>query len=241
MSLTDSWCLADLVQAPAARVPSLTPVPVPSPAAALRSERERIAMDLHDGVIQSLFAVGLSLTGREAETDTGSLRRCLTDAVTSLDDTITDLRRYVSALRGTPGGPRQLVEDLQAVADQFGVPGVDISVRVDPWAASLLAGRAETIVNAAREAVSNAVRHGRPRSVWIALEVEARQIVLEVADDGCGFDPDAAAKGSGLSNLARRAANLGGSLELRSRDGLGTIVRLVLVDGSKNGAHGVAG
>ncbi len=194
-------------------------------------ERERIAMDLHDGVVQALFAVGLSLQAAERSGDDGAqLPSRLSSAITSIDRTIRDLRHYIFDLRPVDEADRQVESALRSLADTFGrCDGVSLSVKIEPQAASILAPRGAHVVHAAREAVSNAVRHAGTAIIDLRLALEGGDAVLEVIDHGRGFDPAGAlGRGSGLSNLRSRAAALGGTCRIDTGPGQGTRVQILV-------------
>lgn len=195
---------------------------------ALLEERERIAMELHDGVVQTLFAAGLSLQV-EGEDEPEDMRRCRFDAVTSIDRAIRDLRNYIYGLRPEDLADRHLERALRDVAASFErSSGIEITSSIEAKAASALAHRSDTVLQAAREAVSNAVRHSGARRIELRFYLDGGDAIVEVADDGRGFDPVQAAGGNGrgLANLSSRAQALGGLLEIEAVDGGGTIVRL---------------
>jgi signal transduction histidine kinase len=193
---------------------------------AVLEDRERIATELHDGAIQSLFALGMSLQAAEGLADP-AVRERLTTAVNMIDAVIRDLRNYIFGLR--PGGVADvhLERSLRGLAEEFS-GGVEIAADVDPDTAARLAGRAADLLQAAREALSNAVRHAGAGRVDLVLRREDDRAYLEVHDDGTGFDPEAVTgRGQGLGNLRARGDRLGGSLEIES-GGEGTTVRLTV-------------
>lgn len=196
---------------------------------AVLEDRERIAKELHDGVVQVLFSVGMGLQGAEGLVDDPeSIRKRLAQAVSAIDDVIRDLRNYIFGLGPAGIADRQLDRALQDLVDEFR-RGSDVAIRleVDPRAASALTPHAADILQAAREAVSNAVRHGEPETLSVTLVLEDGSVVLEIEDDGRGFDPGAVGGGGrGLSNLRKRAEAAGGELEILSKEGAGTTLRL---------------
>jgi signal transduction histidine kinase len=199
---------------------------------AVLEDRERIAQELHDGVIQSLFAVGMSLQATGAVTDDAeAVRHRLSTAVDDIDRVIRELRNYIFGLGGGLAD-RELDRALRDLADEIR-RGSDVAVRVDvnAEAAARLASRATDVLQFAREALSNAVRHSGAATVSLVLSREAASLVLEVEDDGRGFDPDAAAgRGRGLGNLRSRSEALGGKFEIDTGSGRGTRVRLEVAD-----------
>ncbi len=194
---------------------------------ALLEERERIAMELHDGVVQTLFAVGLSLQIEDAD-ESEDMRRRRFDAVTSIDRAIRDLRNYIYGLRPDDLADRHLERALRDVASSFQLSsGIEITSSIQPKAASALAHRSDTVLQAAREAVSNAVRHSGARRIELRFFLDGGDAIIEVADDGRGFDPDrVSGNGRGLANLGSRARTLEGVLEIEPVNGGGTMVRL---------------
>ena len=197
----------------------------------LLEERERIAMDLHDGVIQALFVVGLTLQGAEsAIDDAAEMRVRLEDAIASIDRAIRDLREYIFGLRPLEE-EAQLERALRDVAVIFERAGnLSISVGVDPAAAARLEPVAAEIIQIAREAMSNALRHSGGAHLDLRLtSTPGDGVMLEISDDGTGFDPgQAKGRGNGLANLATRAEAVGGSLDLDAAPGRGSTVRIVL-------------
>ena len=194
---------------------------------ALMEDRERIAKEIHDDVIQSLFAEGMALQAALSMThDPDAIETRLNHAVDNIDRVIRSLRNYIFALRPGMMADRQLDIALRRLAQDF-EGGAAIAVRTEPEAVALLAGQATDILQAAREALSNAVRHGLPSNVTLVLERRGDALVLEVADDGKGFDPAAVAgEGHGLGNLRARADSLGGTLTISSEPDAGTVVTI---------------
>ncbi|MCD6021806.1 MAG: sensor signal transduction histidine kinase [Actinomycetia bacterium] len=189
-------------------------------------ERERIAKELHDGVIQSLFAVGMSLQGLATATNDEHMTRRLEAAVEDVDHSIRDLRNYIFGLRPGILADRQLDQALKEMASEFGArSGVVTVVDVDSEAASQLASIAGDVVQLAREALSNVGRHGAATTCRVSLQRGDAGLFLEIDDDGRGFDVDMTTWGMGLSNLRARVETLGGVLQVESTPGEGTTVR----------------
>jgi signal transduction histidine kinase len=198
---------------------------------ALLEERERIAMELHDGVVQALFVVGLSLQAAErVADDADQMRLRLGRAIDSIDRAIRDLRNYIFGLGPAELGDRHLERALREVIGDIERSGrVSTSVELDPRAASALAPRSDTVIQAAREALTNAVKHSDGDQVGLRFVAVGKDVLLEVSDNGRGFDVDALRRngiGHGLTNLQARAEDLGGVLEIDSSAGEGTRVRV---------------
>jgi signal transduction histidine kinase len=192
-------------------------------------ERERIGKELHDGVIQSLFAVGMNLQGMAAATEDEELKRRLEAAVDDVDHAIRDLRNYIFGLRPGILADRQLDQAIKELATEFEArSGVLTVVEVDAETASVLASRAGDVVQLVREALSNVGRHGAATTCRISLGRGRTGFVLEVDDDGRGFDVDMTTWGMGLRNLKERVEALGGSFDIQSTPGEGTTVRASL-------------
>lgn len=200
--------------------------------AVAQKERNRVSRDLHDGTIQSLYAIqlGLGHTVRKIEADPRRAGRELSAVRTELDNVIAEIRQYISAdlaaVRGVDFGAvlQALVQRAQAGAT------ARITLVCEPAAADRLLPVQEVhVANITREALSNSLRHGQPRAVHIALRAEADAVVLEISDDGAGFDPAAPRRtGVGLASMMSRAREAGGHFDIQSRPGQGTriVVRI---------------
>ena len=177
-------------------------------------------------MIQSLFAVGMSLQGWRPPSSDEDIARRLEAAVEDVDRSIRDLRNYIFGLRPGILADRQLDQALKEMASEFGArSGVVTVVEVDSEAASELASRAGDVVQLVREALSNVGRHAAATTCRVSLRRGEAGLFLEVDDDGRGFDVDMTTWGMGLSNLRQRVESLGGSLQVESTPGEGTTVR----------------
>lgn len=197
--------------------------------AAVIEDRQRIARDLHDSIIQDLFAVGLSLQAVTAKIPDEEMRSSIEEAASHLDDSITSLRRFIFDLRPPGPGGRNLKDELSELLGRLAVPyeasiGVGVTGPVD----DLPAGLVEDVLQITREAVSNALRHSGADVVSISVSRGIDRLVLTVVDRGKGFDPDTVTRGMGLDNIQSRAEAAGGEASVNSRLGEGTSVRVVL-------------
>lgn len=186
------------------------------------ADRERIARDLHDHVIQRLFATGLSLQGAVSKPESAGVRQRLIATVDELQAVIQEIRTTIFDLHGATTGTTRLRQRIDDAVATFAGPGLRTEVHiVGPLSVvdACLADHAEAVV---REAVSNAVRHAHADTVTVTVRVED-ELTLEIADDGCGMPAEVTA--SGLNNLRSRAAEVGGSLTVSGGPGGGTIVR----------------
>lgn len=177
------------------------------------ADRDRIAQDLHDQVIQRLFATGLQLEGTARRTDDPVVTRRLETAVRDLDTTIAEIRAAIFDLQ-TPqdASGLGLRQTLLAVVDETAAESsVVVSVQfVGPVDSAVTAAVAAHACAVVREATSNAVRHAHATSVAVTITVVDDALSVQVVDDGVGLDPGVAR--SGLTNLENRARTLDGTL-----------------------------
>lgn len=188
----------------------------------LMADRERIARDLHDHVIQRLFAVGLSLHSQVERIADDTARARVDHAVAQIDEAIGDLRSSIFDLRSTAAGGRgNLRRRLAEIASDTGGSGPRVMVRcVGPVDTIITPDLAEHVEAVVREGISNAVRHAGASTVTATVSVDDR-VRVEVVDDGRGIPPEAAR--SGLVNLAQRAADRGGTFVAQGSDA-GTVL-----------------
>jgi len=193
----------------------------------LMEERERIAKELHDGIIQSLFAVGMSLQGTALMSGSAEVSGRIERAVEELDRVIRDLRNYIFGLRPGILADRQLDQALRALGDQLEARSREkVDVDVDSALAARLSPRSAEIVQLTREALSNVARHANATRVRVRLERNGANAVLSVEDDGIGFPADRPSTGNGMRNMKERAAAMGGTLDVTSEAGRGTALRI---------------
>ena len=192
----------------------------------IAEERERLARDLHDTVIQRLFGVGLSLRVALSGSSDDSVRERINRSLDELNETIRDIRTTIFEIDHEHTEVDSLERRLEAltveVASRLGV-GVNLKTPAD--IDDLVAPHcAQHVVQALREILSNVVRHSRAQRVDVELSIDESMLVLTVDDDGVGF-ASGASGGRGLRNLASRARDLGGDCYVDSVVGHGTHVR----------------
>jgi two-component system sensor histidine kinase DevS len=186
------------------------------------TDRDRIARDLHDHVIQRLFAVGLALQGTISLARSADVQQRLADSVDDLQAVIQEIRTAIFDLHGASTGSTRLRQRLDEAIAQFA--GSDVRTRAQfqgPLSVvdATLADHAEAVV---REAVSNAVRHAHATELSIDVKV-ADDLCIEVLDNGPGISGDITE--SGLANLRRRAEESGGFLTVEKAADGGTLLR----------------
>ena len=189
---------------------------------AILSDRDRIARDLHDLVIQRLYATGMSLQGAMPLLSRPEAATRVSSAVDALDETIREIRSAIFSLQSRgEAKPNGLRAQVLEVADQM-TPALGFapSLRlVGPLDEAVPAEAAEQMLSALRESLSNAARHAAASRVDVTVEV-GPELILRVRDDGTGMGNST--RRSGLANMAERAADLGGKLTVNAAEGGGT-------------------
>jgi len=180
------------------------------------AERARIAHDLHDTVIQRLFATGLSLQSTIRMIQTPEALRVIHTAVDDLDDTIRQIRTAIFALEPLPVGrrsPSTRVAELcaESVRSLGFEPSVSVSGPIDTEVSEHVTGHMLAVL---REALTNVARHAHASRVHVGLEVADHRLRLTVADDGIGLPTESSPASRGLTNMAERAKLLGGSFTI---------------------------
>ncbi len=186
------------------------------------TDRDRIARDLHDHVIQRLFAVGLALQGTIPRARSAEVQQRLTGCIDDLQETIQEIRTAIFDLHGASSGAGRVRQRLDEAIEQFSSPELHTTVQyTGPLSVvdSGLANHAEAVV---REAVSNAVRHAKATSLAIKVSV-GDDLRIEVVDNGVGIAGEITE--SGLGNLRRRAEESGGQFVIENTAAGGTRLR----------------
>ncbi len=203
----------------------------------LMRERERIGRDLHDGIIQSIYAVGLHVEEAKATVpaDAPSAGRLQT-VMAELNRITGDIRAYIFDLRTASLEVLDAEQIVTAVAEELRANTlIELDLRVEgDYRPRLTSEQAEQLRHIAREAFSNVLRHADAHRVEVVLRCGAQQLTLDIRDDGVGYESDAVAAGhgggrrQGLVNMRRRAELLGASFSARSAPGQGTALSLTM-------------
>jgi signal transduction histidine kinase len=185
---------------------------------AVYEDRDRIARDLHDLVIQRLFATGMMLQGTsriDGVPQAASDR--VSRAVDELDETIREIRQTIFALHEPVEGPSSSARGrvLRETAQSAALLGFEPSVRFSGPVDSMLTDEVtDQLIAALREALTNAAKHADAQRVEVVVQIDSGEIVLLVSDDGVGIEEAGPGRRSGVANIAGRAHDLGGTCRL---------------------------
>lgn len=196
---------------------------------AVVEDRERIARDLHDAIIQDIFAVGLGLQAASGRVSDPDVAAELREAASRLDETITSLRRFIFDLRPPVWAQRRIRDELADLVESLAEAHqahVELLFRgeVDDLPDRLV----DEVLPIVQESLSNALRHAAATHVSVLLERRSDHLTVRTLDNGDGFDVNAATGGMGLENLRNRATGLGGYAEITSAVGKGSTVEVSL-------------
>ncbi|HJR80884.1 MAG TPA: GAF domain-containing protein [Anaerolineales bacterium] len=197
---------------------------------AVLAERERIGMDLHDGIIQSIYGVGLALENafHSMEEDPANAKERIRQAIESLNHVMRDLRSYILDLRphqlgkdGLMNGLRRLVSEFRAnTFTKAHLSGAEKELLELPQANAL------ALFHICQEGLANAAKHAKAKHVQITLWTTDERVLMEIHDDGRGFEMEKvnSAIGHGLANMQTRAHAVSGDVDITSVVGEGTTI-----------------
>ncbi len=196
--------------------------------AAVAEDRARNARDVHDDIIQDLFAVGLALQGLADTVPDEEYSGVMRTQVERVDDCITSLRQFIFNLREPATHTRDLEIEVTELVEELAEPySADVEVSVDAMADGFSNDVADAVLHIIKEATSNALRHSSSPLVRVLVTGGFNNLSVSVIDHGSGFDANREHSGMGLPNLQQRALDVGGELAVKS-SGNGTTVTLVL-------------
>jgi signal transduction histidine kinase len=198
---------------------------------ALLEERVRIAQDLHDWTIQSLYALGLEADALSNDPGLSEdVRQAFSERVVRINELIAGVRQYITSLEAeVPTSPPQLSRDLAFVLRQLVPDGIDVVFNLSAPALQGFSARAiEDLVSIAREAISNAIRHGQPTKIAVDLRQTDDDMALTIQDNGVGFETNTMRKGLGTVTMQTRAQRMGAQLTVLSIVGMGTTIRIAI-------------
>ena len=197
---------------------------------AILEERDRIGMDLHDGIIQSIYAVGLTLEHarlllKETPAQASGL---IEQAINDLNSTIRDIRAYILDLRPRQLKDENITQGINRLVQEFRANTlVDVILKCpNGGVTNLPEPQSLALFHICQEALANIAKHAKARNVEVTMWTTAERALLEVRDDGRGFDPEKVklSIGHGLSNMETRALNAGGEVDISSEPDQGTTV-----------------
>jgi two-component system, NarL family, sensor histidine kinase DevS len=197
---------------------------------AVLEERERIGMDLHDGIIQSIYGVGLALDfARMAiNDDPEQARRKIEESIGALNATIRDIRSYILDLRPRQFHGEDLKQGLQRLVDEFQANCTARASVVAPEDSltDFPANNSTALFHICQEGLANIAKHARAAHAEVHLWTTRDRVLLEISDDGRGFELRKATTtlGHGLSNMQSRARKVGGDMEITSSPSEGTTI-----------------
>lgn len=206
-------------------------------ALAVVEERQRFAMDLHDGIIQSIYALGLTLQSVDVQWDSDpeGARKLLKSTLETLDEVIKDIRGYIANLRPGRYGGKSLTAGLLDMAREVRSSGMtQVTVEVEEGAdEGLSPAQTSELFHITREALTNVMKHARASraAIRVTIDDDLAFLTLEISDNGEGFrvPPDGFAEHHhGIRNMKRRASAIGGTFQVFSTPGQGTTVRIVV-------------
>ena len=194
---------------------------------AVLDERERIARDIHDSIIQDLFAMGLGLQGLSMRVDP-PIDSTLRTNVERIDELIGRLRSLIFDLAHSDLHETSARASMSALLRQLAAPFTAL-VRLNMEIENLPDDRhLDDVRHIVKEATSNALRHSKGEAITVDIDSFDQQLIVSVADDGVGFDPELVSRGLGLGNLEARVDRLGGHLSIRSGAEHGTVVEVTI-------------
>jgi len=205
---------------------------------AVMEERDRIGKELHDGIIQSIYAIGLGLedTAHQLGDVSPEVKDRLNHSLEDLNDVIRDIRNYILDLRPQMLQGKTLVQGLEELAMEFRANSVlDLELRIDaPHNVSLPLEATLNLLQIAREGLTNVIKHASGTKVVVTLKAQNGTLEMLIEDDGTGFDTKAprSSHRQGLRNMEQRAQALGGKLTVESAPHRGTRLRLTLSNNS---------
>lgn len=186
------------------------------------ADRDRIARDLHDHVIQRLFAAGLSLQGTVQRTSQPEVAARLAATIDDLQSIVADIRNSIFDLHSGDQGPAPRRRLHAIVAQMTAESGLRTTMHVSGPVSVLGPPLSDHVEATIREAVSNVVRHARASTVAVTVRVRD-EVTIDIVDDGIGL-PENTSRSSGLANLAARAHGAGGRFRVRARPEGGTVL-----------------
>lgn len=199
-------------------------------AVAAQEERNRLARDLHDSIKQQLFVIQTAAATAEVRLASGQdqVAEAISQVRGAARESMTEMEAMIEQLQAEPLEMKGLIAALRKQCEALGFrTGANVNVQIGELPASLLfePGALQAIYRIAQESLANIGRHARATEVEVSLASGTSYLELTVKDNGSGFDTEHAPKGMGLSNMRSRVEEYGGTFEVTSRLGEGTLIR----------------
>ena len=201
---------------------------------AAQEERSRIAREIHDGIAQSIYMLSLNLEkAAEVARDDAKLGQRLGGLVGLAKEALLEVRHYIFDLKPLLTGDASLASTIRAQMREFSaVSGLPVELSVEGPERNVPAAAGSSLYRITQEALANVFRHAEAKRIEARLSFNGEGLLLEIRDDGRGFNVDpsgnAASLGRGLRNIHQRAAEVGGDAQILSTPGSGTTVRVTL-------------
>ena len=197
---------------------------------AILEERERIGMDLHDGIIQSIYGVGLSLESafHSVDSDPEDAKKRVQQGIDGLNQAIRDLRSYILDLRPRQLGNDGLLSGIKRLITEYRANTFSEVHFTEPESdmKDLPQGQVLILFHICQEALANSAKHAKAKKVQIALWSTDERVLMEITDDGLGFDMESMNEniGHGIANMRTRARSIGGDVDISSALNEGTTI-----------------
>ena len=196
---------------------------------AILEERERIGMDLHDGIIQSIYGVGLGLEGARLalDEDPKTAKERIVHAIDELNQAIRDIRAYILDLRPRQLGNEGLVSGIKRLIAEYRANTLsEVNFTGSEELQDLSHAQSVALFHICQEALANVAKHANAKNVQVAVWTTQDRVLMEISDDGKGFDADRikSSIGHGLANMHTRAHSVGGEVDISSTPNEGTTI-----------------
>jgi len=198
-------------------------------------ERDRIARDLHDGIIQDIYAATLQLEDVTEDVPEPAIRKRLEEVSEHMSEVIADIRTYIQGLRARELEGQLLGEGLSAMVGEVnGRAGLVAAWSVTGDVYQVPDSIANALLHITREALSNIIKHAQAETAEVRLQYEANKVTLTISDDGRGFEPRASygEEHHGLRNLRARTEEAGGTFSVQSAPGAGATLQVSIPTGT---------
>jgi signal transduction histidine kinase len=209
---------------------------------ARQEERARLARDLHDAVKQQLFVIQTAAATAQArfDVDAEGTRTAIDQVRSAAREAMVEMEAMLEQLQAAPLSNDGLIASLKKQCEALGFrtgARIDVEIGALPADSALTLGARQAVLRVAQEALANVARHARAQHVRVMLGLDHGALVLKVVDDGAGFQPAAPGRGMGLANIAARASEVGGDVNVMSTPERGTAVTFAVPCYASDSSH----